>query len=157
MNQHFFKSMQTMVAICGSLLMLSSLGCGAREGLASVSGRLTFNGKPLEGIEIMFTSLDQKVRPSIGICDANGNYTLMFTRTEKGGTIGRNRVSIVQPTTLAGAPDYSVLRVPPEYGDESELEYTVKAGGNSGVDFDLDVPEDHIGQGTQPQPDTSIE
>ena len=158
MKQHFSESMYRMAAICGSLVVLSSLGCGGSEGLASVSGRLTFNGKPLEGIEIAFTSLEQeKTRPSTGICDADGNYTLMFTRTQKGATIGSNRVTIVQPILINGAPDYSVLRVPPEFGDESELEYTVKAGGNSGVDFDLDVPEDHIGQGTQPQPDTSIE
>ena len=139
MNNHVFH--YTIGALCGSLLVLSSLGCGGREGLAAVDGRLTFNGEPLEGIEIMFTPLDQKARPSVGTCDASGNYALMFTRTEKGGTIGRNRVSIVQPTTANGAPDYSVLRVPPKYGDESELEYTVKAGSNSGVDFDLEISQ----------------
>lgn len=145
MKHHFAKTMFCMAAIGGSLLLLSALGCGGREGVAGVSGRLTFNGKPIEGIEVMFTPLEQKVRPSMGICDADGNYTLAFTRTEQGATIGKNRVSIIQPTNENGSPDYSVLRVPPQYGENSELEYTVEAGGNTGVDFDLDVPEGQTG------------
>jgi len=145
-----------MGAMCASLLVLSSLlGCGGTEGLAPVSGRLTVNGKPVEGIEIRFTPLDkEKVRPSTGICDADGNYTLMYTRTEKGATIGKNRVTILQPMSLDGKPDYSVLRVPPKYGEESELEYTVEPGTNSGVDFDLDVPDEYMGKpGQQPRLD----
>ena len=157
MKKHVFKGAYTLGVLCGSLLVLSSLGCGVREGLAPVSGRLTFNGKPLAGIEIMFTPLEEKSRPSIGICDTDGNYSLLFTRTEKGGTIGRNRVSIVQPLTASGAPDYSVLRVPPKYGDESEMEYTIESGSNIGVDFDLKVPEEYIGGGAASAPSTAPE
>lgn len=147
MKRCSFRNMNVIGAICGSVLLLGSLGCGgSAEGVAPVSGRLTFNGEPLEGIEIEFTPLEEKVRPSIGVCDADGNYSLMFTRTEKGATIGRNRVSIVQPMDMNGVPDYSKIRVPPEFGEESELEYTVEGGGNSNVDFDLEVPEENIGQ-----------
>lgn len=123
-------------------LLLASSGCGGREGLAPVSGRLTFNCKPIEGVEIVFTPLDQPLtRPSAGACDADGNYTLMFTNTEPGATIGKNRVSIIQADSPEGnASDPKALRVPAKYGDESTLEYEVKPGRNTNVDFDLAIP-----------------
>ena len=141
MKKRFLNCACGIVVPGAALLLLSSLGCGGDNDLASVHGRLTFNGKAIQGIEIVFTPLDQKSRPSVGTCDASGNYTLRFTLKEKGATIGKNRVSIAQPFNEAGQPDYSILRVPPEYGDESELEWTVKAGRNTNVDFDLKIPE----------------
>lgn len=142
-QQYFSQEANGRGAIWVSLLFLglASLGCGGREGLAPVSGRVTINGRPVEGLGITFTPLDQpQVRPSVGTCDANGNYTLMFTSTEPGGTIGRNRVSIIQTDSPEGDVANDVPRVPPEFGDESTLEYEVKPGSNTNVDFDLKIP-----------------
>ena len=110
------------------------------RGMAWAAGESPYRFDPL-----VLESLSKSVKDlSDSIID--NAYTLMFTRTERGGTAGRNRVSIMQPMTAGGAPDYTVLRVPPEYGEESALEYVIEAGRNSGVDFDLDIPEDHLGQ-----------
>ena len=141
-NQYFRKGTYRLGAVwCGILFLgVGLLGCGGDPSLPSVSGRVTVNGQPLEGLAVMFAPLDEETRPSSGTCDANGNYRAMSTRERAGATVGRNRVTFLAP------PDPQKLGpmfdMPPEYADEeSTLEYTVTAGRNSDVDFDLDIPD----------------
>lgn len=125
---------------CGLVLLLTALvGCGDSSDLAPVSGRVTVNGQPVPGLEVVFTSLDHEmVRPSSGTCDANGNYRLMFTLNEAGAMVGRNQVSFVAPVDPEEGTES--VAIPPEYSEESTVEYTVTPGPNTNVDFDLEIP-----------------
>lgn len=139
MKIHGKTALSCGFAICG-LVLFGSLGCSKYDNLATVSGRVTVNGQPMEGLQVTFTSLDQeKRRPSKGTCDADGEYTLMFTINEKGGTVGRNRVSIEEPLDDMGEPVHKGFGIPAKYGLEGELEYTVEPGNNTDVDFDLEI------------------
>jgi hypothetical protein len=60
-------------------------GCGPR--LAEVSGRLTYKGEPVPSTIITFLP-DNGSRPSKGLTDDEGRYTLRYTREEAGAARG---------------------------------------------------------------------
>ena len=126
------------VWVAGVVLVAGMCGCGGDERLASVSGRVTVNGQPVEGLTVTFTPLDEESRPSSGTCDGQGHYQAMFTRGQAGATVGRNQVSFSAPfDPETRGPAFAI---PAEYGAESTREFTVTTGRNTHVDFDLEIP-----------------
>lgn len=115
-------------------LALMVLLAGCRESgsdLAPVSGRITFDGKPLEYAAVVFQVEGKS--PGVAGTDKDGRYELMYKRGVKGAPIGTNRVTIVEDIERTNRPQ----RVPPRYNTESELRVEVKPGENNVFDFDL--------------------
>jgi hypothetical protein len=120
-------------AIIGAgVLLFVETGCGRSDGLASVTGTVRLDGKPLVGAQVQFTVEGQP--PSLGRTDDNGYYELRRTRSVSGAAIGTNRVIVrtfrdlgnrIQPETL-----------PARYNTRSQLVYDVKAGSNQ-IDLEL--------------------
>ncbi len=132
------------------LLAVTIAGCGPRP--ASVSGTVTFKGRPLPSGTVMFHGSDGNVRH--GSILENGKYTI----TE--APLGAVRITVqshpVLPTRITGrfstppaappeltpkAPDEGKTRevpIPPRYKDpeKSGLTYTVNAGSQT-HDIDL--------------------
>ena len=88
------------IAFLACILMI---GCGSSEGykLASVSGKVQVDGKPVEGLRISFEPIGGADRPypgpdSIGITDKDGRFTLAtFNESQKkGAVVGKARVRI---------------------------------------------------------------
>ncbi len=119
----------------GFALALFLSGCGGTEGLGRVAGKVTLDGKPLADASIEFTPVDGKGLTSYGRSDANGQYYMMATRTEKGAAVGKNSVRI---TTYEVIDLKTTLpeRVPTKYNTATELERDVKSGSNA-FDFEL--------------------
>ncbi len=101
------------LAVCA----LSS-GCGGNN-VVSVSGTLTYKGKPVTNAYVNF--VPDNGRPSIGETDANGRFTLTYDPQTKGAQLGKHRVFVMhnvaadadQPGTVPGmAPKMS-----PEMGE----------------------------------------
>jgi len=81
-------------------LVILLAGCGCADfKMVPVSGTITMDGEPLEGVEVVFAPMeiqDQiEVGPiSIGVTDSNGKFTLNTT-TGIGGAVATNhRVSV---------------------------------------------------------------
>jgi len=76
--------------------MLVFEGCSSNSvkypTLASVQGTVTLDGQPLEGATVTFVPATG--RASSGLTDAAGYYTLHYTKTIAGATIGQHRVMI---------------------------------------------------------------
>ena len=81
-------------ALSVGLLLLTACGCGRGNypEVATVTGTVTFDGKPLENAEITFAPKDG--RASSGRTDARGQYALSYTKNIRGAVLGEHRVMI---------------------------------------------------------------
>lgn len=77
------------------IAMLALLGSGCGRGnlpeLGSVSGRITLDGKPVEGVHIEFIPLIEG-RPSAAASDSSGHYVLSYKGSVKGARVGEHKV-----------------------------------------------------------------
>jgi hypothetical protein len=101
--------------------------------LVKVTGRLTYKGEPIPNTDVKFIPEDGG-RPSHGLTNKDGEFTLKFTRTEFGVTPGRHTV-ILTYDAVAEEQLPKEERVPSalraaiaRYGDvtKSELHFDVK-------------------------------
>jgi hypothetical protein len=130
--------------ICAVLGMVAmTAGCGggpAAPPLGTVTGTITLDGEPVEGMSVIFTPSDS--RSSTGMTDKDGNYDLDFDNTHKGAAIGMHKVHIAlrleaDPAMLAaGGAAGPPKKIPTRYNDQTTLERDVKAGENT-FDFEL--------------------
>jgi hypothetical protein len=118
--------------------------------VASVSGRVTLDGKPLPKASITFAPMFSKdnINPgptAAGMTDAEGRYTLYIDQNNPGAVVGKCRIYI---TTLLTDPAFddrdsgpAVKRpkdkVPEKYNQKTEIVYDVPTGGTDDANFDL--------------------
>ena len=119
-----------------ALLPLTSLiGCGDGK-VASVSGTVTLDNKPLNKAQITFRPVG-KGRPSTGFTDENGYYYLQYTTKQNGAEIGEHTVSITTGVEGDGGEIKDIPEtVPAKYNSETTLKKEVTSGSNT-IDFDL--------------------
>jgi hypothetical protein len=118
-------------AIFGAAILLPILanGCGDADGLATVTGTVRLDGKPIAGAAVHFTVQGQP--PSHGTTDKYGRYDLYRTRSVRGAAIGTNRVGV----SISPGPRNQPL--PENFSlAASELVFEVKRGKNH-IDLDL--------------------
>ena len=136
-------------AVCGALLVAIS-GCG-KSGpeipeLFTVSGKVTFEGKPVPGAKVVFIAAKEdpkkppQLRPSAE-ADDEGNYTLMWGDNE-GAPEGSYKV-IIMAFKEHGPDDDTETRppslIPDRYNSpgSSGLTAVVKEDDENVVNFDL--------------------
>ena len=110
-------------------------GCGARNDLAAVQGKVTLDGQPLPDAFVVFAPTTHGTT-SYGRTDAGGNYEMMFTDNEKGAWIGENLVRISTGDLGRGGGPGPKERVPIVYNEATTLKADVKRGNNA-FNFDL--------------------
>lgn len=117
--------------LLGCLTAAMLVGCGSSDQppLGRVSGRVTLDGKPLEGAIIV--AMPEVGRPGTANIGADGRYELQYTEGVGGTKLGRTRISFVWPTDVSGP------EIPAKYGEKSELAVEVKKGDNT-FDFALE-------------------
>jgi hypothetical protein len=135
----------------GALLVLAG-GCGSGGKVAPVSGVVTLNGKPTEGIAVSFqpiaTEGNNVPGPSaFGVTGPDGRYTAKIVGEERrGATVGKNQVrlcayidpgDILEDGSLKTKP---TVKVPARYWSDSKIELVVPAKGTSSADFQLTTP-----------------
>lgn len=135
------------VRIATFLLLPSMLtlivGCGGSDlpELGQVSGVVTLNGQPVDGANVEF--IPQSGRPSLGITDAQGKYTLLYLTTVEGAVVGSHTVVIRTVRAANGGEGDEALveareeTIPQAYNDESTLKVEVSSGSNT-HDFALE-------------------
>jgi hypothetical protein len=125
--------------------LLLSTGCGGN--LASVSGTVSLNGKPIEEGSINFIPIDGTTGAGSGAVITKGKYYIAAAR---GVAVGRNRIElrafintgrqVVDPTAQPGTMTAErVPAFPPEYNDKSTLVKEVHWGSNT-INFDITLP-----------------
>jgi hypothetical protein len=137
----FLSSLVHAVLTIATLLLIFP-GCSSSgPEIASVSGRVTMDGKPLANATIVFTP--ENGRPSGARTDQNGNYALNFTEGRSGAIPGPNTVYISTVRDAEKDENGKTLvteskeTVPMEYNAASKLTFTVEPRKKNIADFDL--------------------
>jgi hypothetical protein len=128
--------------------VLLAAGCGGGHPIAPVSGKVTLNGKALEGAIVSFQPLEASRDAGIGSTgktDANGQYRLKTADGKDGAIVGKHKVVITHLTQQAGEGDQRPPRggwpmaekVPEEYNSKSKLTFEVLPAGTTEADFPL--------------------
>lgn len=123
---------------------LAPLACGPTgPGMAPVSGKVTYQGKPVPKGSITFASTAPEGRNATGQLDANGSYTLQTENPRDGALLGEYNVTIYahdEPILdyIPRKPIPPKILSPTKYEkpETSGLKATVKSGSNT-FDFDL--------------------
>jgi hypothetical protein len=121
-------------------IFVACLGCGQQKQVikdrASVSGTVTFAGRPLPGGTIRFQSVEKQVSTSAMISEG-GRYS-----TDR-APIGKNTVS-VETEMLRFGNAAAYVAIPAKYTSPatSGLTADLQPGDNAGVDFALDAVSD---------------
>ena len=91
------------------LMVLSLAGCGdGRPAVVPISGTVTLNGDPVEGVTVMFVVeevADGYARPSAGKTDAQGKFTISTYGNEDGMPVGKYKVGFIKKELLSKAPE----------------------------------------------------
>jgi hypothetical protein len=126
----------------GSLVWLA--GCGGSD-IVSVSGTLTYKGKPVTNAYVNFAP--ETGRPSSGATDEQGRFTLLYDPQTKGAQRGKHKVFVIQnvnavaPNALPGvtaktSPDMKDF-FDKYSGEKSKVEVTIdKATDDLKLDWD---------------------
>ncbi|GAB5403956.1 MAG: hypothetical protein Aurels2KO_21870 [Aureliella sp.] len=145
-------------AILSVFLTSLAIGCGggpatdySQLGLVQVAGKVTLDGKPVEGAAVFFFADDETY--CFGVTDSNGRYSCMLNSEKSGITPGEKRVEIsstrnplgdaaeMQGDGLEEDPDAprqkkNVEKIPECYNSGSKLKVTISES-DSNFDFDL--------------------
>lgn len=91
-----------------ALAILGMLGCSGaaddRPKTAKVRGKVTYNGKPVEGAFVSFVS-DDAPRAATGKTDANGEFTLTTYEPGDGAIVGMTYKVVITKSAAAAAAD----------------------------------------------------
>ncbi len=113
---------------------------GTESDVATVMGRVTVDGQPLEGARVEFQPSCGSGSSSYGTTDANGAYHLMFSHDRSGATPGEHTVRIsklVPADRLVDEESGEMIEsLPARYNTRSQFKITVTQGLNS-IGFDL--------------------
>ena len=82
--------------ICVALLLVAGCGGVSKKVLSQVSGTVLLDGKPLAGAMVTLHNVSGG-RGAYGTTDANGNFTVETSRTEKGADPGNYHVTVDKP------------------------------------------------------------
>jgi hypothetical protein len=130
----------TFARLAGCGLALVLVGCGGDNGprLASVTGKITIDGKPVSGAGIQMISQEPNGSVAYGMTDESGYYEMAFGQSRKGAFPGKNKVVLNSDSRISvGGEKYDGAEVfPAEYNTKSDKIVEVKDGANV---FDFDV------------------
>ncbi|OAI40411.1 hypothetical protein AYO40_04790 [Planctomycetaceae bacterium SCGC AG-212-D15] len=85
--------------VCIASLMALVVGCGSQgPRVAEVTGTVTHEGKPVEKLFLNF--VPENGRPSWGVTDEAGHYSLHYERDRSGAVVGTHKVWVqVRPAS----------------------------------------------------------
>ena len=137
-----------IIGACAALA-LTAAGCGGDDGpqLAEAGGTVTYNGKPVQGANVVF--VPESGPAAYGSTGPDGTFTWM-TQGQRGAMVGPGKVAITafeeldepkseEELTAADLEKMSRSRIPQRYGrpETSRLTATVTADGENNFEFEL--------------------
>ncbi len=134
------------------LAIFMIVGCGGETAnpLASASGVVTLDGKPIEGVSILLIPKEgtSSGRISYGLTDAEGRFELRVSPDQSGAIIGSHWVQLEKLTQQDGSPIppgsspeevAAMNQLPQAYSDagSTPISAEIPESGTSNLAFDL--------------------
>jgi hypothetical protein len=113
-------------------VVVASSGCGDSH-LLKVTGKVTWKGQPVPSTQVTFMP-DDGSRPSNGLTDDKGNFTLRYSRQQAGATRGPCTVFLKYVTSN----EEDLHKIPPKAS--AELKAVITRYGDpktSGLHFEI--------------------
>ncbi len=139
-------TLKGLTALGLAIALLAAAGCGGggTAPTAKVTGTVTYNGDPIEGVSVGFIPEGEGGRPASGTTDASGKFTLSTFEAGDGAVLGKHSVIITEAPDDTGNEDYSLpdesaKRFPDKYESPmtSGFEATVEKGKENSFTFDM--------------------
>ena len=108
-------------------------GCSRGPKLNEVTGRVTLDGTPQEGIVVTFEPVSGKTATGMATTGTGGAYTIYYPGDAAGIPAGEYQVRFTPAETDDGPPKWDI---PEKYNRKTEVTATVKEGKNE-CNFDL--------------------
>lgn len=135
-------------AVSLTCLLIATAGCKDKPAVVPVSGRVTYQGKPVPFGTVMFQHTTGG-QPAAGQIQSDGSYSLQTFNAGPGARVGPSLVRITSfegnntanPKTLgSGEVVLGKSLLPQKYGafGSSGLQVEVKAEGEQKFDFNLE-------------------
>ena len=102
--------MRLKVAVALAASMGFLCGCGGERPI-KVSGKITINGEPVEGIKVQFVPVLASGRPASGSTDKDGQFELTAVENNDGAFPGEYKVVLVYAPALETGPGDSTKDV----------------------------------------------
>ena len=141
MNRYASRWARAATALCVGSLLVVLTGCGSGAATADVSGKVTYEGKPVTGGSIGFTPIGSGEgnagKAGGGMVGADGSYTISTYGENDGAVIGKHRVSYTPPPP-GESPGES--KAPPPSGFEGLVPKTAEVEvvkGENTIDIEL--------------------
>lgn len=152
MNNRYLEASKPLIQILMMLVCFGVSGCGSsNERVVSVSGKVTRNNAPMQGLVVAFVPQQpSELGVSTGTTDAGGNYSLKLAKTGgSGAVVGQHKVWIslprkpemnkkkggeIQENELA--PD--LQEILEKYGNQQMTPLLKEVKGDGPIDFQLD-------------------
>jgi hypothetical protein len=137
----FLASRKGWNFVAGVLLLLWSSGCGpSGPEIASVSGRVTMDGKPLANATVVF--IPENGRPAGATTDSDGRYVLNFAQGRRGAIPGKNMIRVTTQRDPTPGEDGKAIpgskeTIPAKYNAATELTFDVQPKKKNVANFDL--------------------
>jgi|694.fasta_scaffold23943_2 hypothetical protein len=123
----------SIIAVLTAIASFTTCGCSATSqpdysklGLVDITGTLTLDGTPLEGVEVRLETPEDLIY-SYGVTDTKGKFRLMFDSRKPGIIPGKKRV-IVVAKSLSEAEESSPGE---EDGEEAKSDRTTNASNRT--------------------------
>jgi hypothetical protein len=131
-----------LVALIGVAMIFSACGQSGPE-KARVSGKVTYNGKPVPKGTITFVPVAQGGRNAVGTLETDGSYRLQTEQPGDGAILGEYKVTIYAHDEqvldyIPAKPVAPKILAPTKYENPNttDLKATVQRGSNT-KDFEL--------------------
>ena len=130
---NIITSLKSLSFIAILVISLAFHGCSESTiPYGSVTGTITFDGKPLSDIVVVCQPLDQKdIKSAQCAADKDGKFTLITSSEIRGVPIGKCDISITLPELAEGAKLPEILtKIPPKYFEPFQ-QAEIKSGSNT--------------------------
>lgn len=128
-------------AALAALLCASLAGCGGGPNIVNVTGRVTRGGQPVKDLTLSFEP--ESGRPSWGLTDADGRFTLHYSRERDGAVVGKHRVYVAYDPQPAD-PNAEIARLEGRVELPQDIKAILAKYGrdNSDLTFDIQKAQD---------------
>jgi len=147
MRQRRFFSRAHLLSVL-ALLAVTVCGCGGGPDIVDVTGTVTRGGQPVQDLTVYF--MPEEGRPSWGTTDAQGKFTLHYSRAQDGVRTGKNKVYVtydpkpsdpgVEHGALEGRFDLppDIQAIVEKYGnkDTTPLEFDIQKSQEIALELD---------------------